>query len=327
MSIESLKLSLPELHHKDQLFFIGSCFSDQMSLRLAKDKVEVKSNPFGIMFHPESILTSLNRVIEQRQFQEVDFFKWDGYWHCFEHHSHLSEKDLARYIDKSNRLLVDTRKHLLQTDTLFLTLGSSWGYEKDGAVVANCHKQSPALFEKKIFDLDRLLELFIKTLTALKTINKKLNIVLTVSPVKHHKDGILENQRSKSLLNILSHSLCEKVDKVFYFPSYEYVTDYLRDYSFYKQDLVHPNERAVAEVYEFFKRQFFDGESQKLIAKWRSLKMSCDHRSIREYSPSNLSFKENLKNKLEKFELQSGVNCGNEIKNLEKEISKIRQEI
>ncbi|MFT6746540.1 MAG: hypothetical protein ACJAZ2_000881 [Glaciecola sp.] len=325
--LESIKLSIPKLHYQDKLFFIGSCFSYNIASKLREDKIDLVYSPFGIMFHPAAIAKVLERVIKNKLYNKSDFFKWDGYWFCYEHHSSLAERDLDIYLKKVNDSLLELNEYMRQTNTLFVTFGSAWGYEKDDKIVANCHQQDSKLFNKKLLGLQETAEQFINVFSRLRQLNSELKIVLTVSPVRHYKDGIIENQRSKSLLNILCHELCDNKDDIFYFPSYEYVIDYLRDYSFYKSDKVHPNEIAVINLYEYFIDQLYDKSSKDVIAKWQTIKLSLEHKSLRMYSPSNLKFKENLKNQLETFAEHYSRPCGNEIKKLSKEIIEIRQEI
>ncbi|MFT6716355.1 MAG: hypothetical protein ACJA0Q_000991 [Saprospiraceae bacterium] len=325
--LEFLKLSLPKLNYQHKLFFIGSCFSDNMAEKLRQDKIEVINNPFGVMFHPDALVKVLERAMNESMYEERDFFEWDGYWFCFEHHSKLAERNLRVYLNKANALLMETKKQLQHTDTLFITLGSAWGYEKEGEVVANCHQQNGVLFDENLLEVNESAKRMRALLKKIRVQNSDLNIVFTVSPVRHYKDGMLENQQSKSLLNTLCHALCDESSNSYYFPSYEYVIDYLRDYKYFKSDKVHPNELAISKLYEFFVIHFFDEYSREVISKWQSLNLSLQHKSLRRYSPSNLKFKESLKKQLEMFESQYHVSCGNEIENISSEIEQIRQGI
>jgi len=327
MSVHSLKLSLPELSYNSKLFFIGSCFSDNMADKLLQDKFDVISNPFGIIFHPDAIVTVLTRVLDDVKYEESDFFQRDGYWFCYEHHSKHAQRDLSNYVKQANDLLSLVREQLQETDTMFITWGSAWGYELEGQIVANCHQQDSKLFKKKLLDIKNSQVLVQDLIKKLQALNDAIMVVFTVSPVRHYKDGLVENQQSKSLLNILCHNICKDNSKSFYFPSYEFVIDHLRDYSFYNADEVHPNDLAVDQIYSFFVEHFFREEVKEVIDNWQGLNNSYQHRSLRKYSVSNLKFKEKLLKQLQNFERSANISCGNEIKSVKKQISEIRQGI
>ncbi len=298
-----------------------------MASELDKDKINVACNPFGAMFHPQAIAVVFNRIMDEKLYTPDDFFNWDGYWFCFEHHSSMAETKLAFYIDKSNALLKETKRQLQTASALFLTFGSAWGYTLNGQVVANCHQQSSSLFRRNISTSDELYQSMHTAIQKVKILNKDIAVILTVSPVRHLKDGVVENQRSKSLLNLLCHQLSENINVCVYFPSYEFMIDELRDYSFYKRDKVHPNGSAIGRLYEFFTDHFMDKESLSFINDWRALNCSIQHRSLRQYSRSNSSFKKSLKNKLLQFQENYRCSCESEIASLTKDIAEIEAKV
>lgn len=318
---------MPQLTSNDQLMFVGSCFSDHISEKLIQDHMKVCSNPFGILFHPSAILKVIDRSINEITYGKEDFFEWDNYWFCHEHHGGLAERDHENYLKKSNGLLQITKEQLISANVLFITLGSAWGYVKNNQVVGNCHQQDSQLFSKEIMKVSVVVKEYQTMIKQLRSRNSKLKIVFTVSPVRHFKDGLVENQRSKSLLNAFCHEMTERENEVYYFPSYEYVIDCLRDYSFFKMDTVHLNEKAIDTCYDFFKKHFFSPSLTKMITDWTPLKKSLNHRSKRRYSQSNLKFKVALLKQLKVFSTEHKICCKKEQEELQLHINEIRQEI
>ena len=307
------KILAPKINANHKLFFIGSCFSENIAKAMKSDKLDVYSNPFGVIFHPEAILNVLKKSLEGYVYKESDFFKWDNYWFCYDHHSELANVNLLDYISTANQILKTVKETLVKTDFLFITLGSAWGYENNGKIVANCHQQNGNLFVKRLLNKDLIKIEFVELINQIKQINPSINICFTVSPVRHIKDGLINNQISKSTLILLSHELCLMFKAVFYFPSYEFVIDHLRDYSYYKIDGIHPNNEAVLKTYQLFKSVFFDTDLQKRTEIWNGLKLSMEHRTFRPLSESNKKFKINLIRDLQLFSEKYQVNVDQEL--------------
>lgn len=316
-----------DLSINDKVVMLGSCFSDNISELLLQDKIQVSANPFGTIFHPLAIIRLINRSINKEYFKDEDFFKHDNYWYCYEQHGSLAQRTLKEALADSNNKLDDLRNNLQKTNCLFLTFGSAWGYHLNENVVANCHLQPANLFSKKLSSVGDLQIELQTAFQKLLDINPELKIYLTVSPVRHYKDGVIENQRSKSVLILLVHELVEKMSSVKYFPAYEYIIDELRDYSFFKDDKVHPNKKAIGLLYDGFKTSFFNEETLALFQEWGKIKHSLNHRSLHPFSAGNLKFKLALLDQLQKFKKKYGLDLSVEIRTLALEIEILNAEI
>lgn len=300
-----------------KLLFMGSCFSENISSLLQEDKINVLANPFGVIFHPMPMLNLLDRAIQDKWFNEDEFFLWDNYWFCYDFHSELADIDLTSSVENANKQLSLLKQYLLTSEVIFLTFGSFWGYEKEGEIVANCHQQNASNFQKKLGEIELVKNSYTQFFRTVQDLNPHLQIIFTVSPVRHFKDGVVENQQSKSMLNLLCHELTQNIKKSSYFPVYELVIDILRDYSFFKKDGLHPNEKCIELVYEWFKEVFFDTDLKIRTKEWDTIKQGLKHKSIRPKSNSHQVFiKKQVQNLLE-FSTKYQLNCDEEIKMLQ----------
>lgn len=247
--------SWPEkIHREDFLFFAGSCFSEEIGTRCKREGIGALVNPGGTMFDPLSLERHFYRIMQAREYVEEDFFFHDGLYRNWDHYSKLGSSDKKETIQLLNRSYEDAHVALKHSRWLFITFGTAWYYRlREGQrPVCNCHKMPGNIFDKHLLSYEIMLEKWTKLLQELKSFNPQLNIVLTVSPVKHLRDGVIQNSRSKALLLNAVWQLCDG-NFCRYFPSFELVNDVLRDYDFYKPDGAHPNEKACDFVYEFFK--------------------------------------------------------------------------
>jgi hypothetical protein len=289
-----------KIQHGDQIILIGSCFSNEMGLQLENNGFKVNLNPFGTIFHPiplaKLILDSLNQSQENQIFPRKDlFFSWDAAGSIF----HYSEADLNAFL---NQIKTQFRQDLLEAKYLFITLGSSFGYVHNqlNNVVANCHKMPSTTFEKSLTDLDSLAEIWNEALVHLKAFNPNLEVIFTVSPIRHIKDGLIENNRSKATL----FELIEKLNTNFpihYFPAYEIILDELRDYRFFKADGVHPNEMAIQYVWQRLTETLMSAETQKLCQEIVQLRQMENHHSLYPKSNEHQEFVLKTKEKIQQF--------------------------
>jgi hypothetical protein len=264
---------------------IGSCFSDEIGSSLQANGFKVSINLGGTLFHPLAISKLLRWVLNEhftplRTYQRNDIFlSWDlsGTFYA------MSEE---AFIEKTRLLHQDLRAQLQKSSHLLLTFGSTWAYtlSSDHQLVANCHKAPKSNFSKEMSDLEELQTQWLDLLEELKSFNPNLQVVLTISPVRHLKDGLVENNRSKARLHMLAETLCERAN-CFYFEAYELVTDQLRDYSFYKEDGAHPNQKAIAVVWEHFQQRFLEASTRTVLEEWAALQKSKAHKIL--YPESN----------------------------------------
>lgn len=279
------------ISHKSKLLLLGSCFSDEIGGKLQENGFVAKVNPGGTIFHPLALskllfwaLADQYQPLRIHQRHDV-YLSWDlsGTFYA------MSEQELNQKIEA---LYLDLRGALQKSSHLLLTFGSSWAYTlcTDNDIVANCHKAPSTYFQKALSQTDTLRATWLKLLAELKTFNPSLQIVFTLSPVRHLKDGLVGNNRSKARLIILLEELAE-LPNCTYFEAYELVLDQLRDYAYYKDDGAHPNQKATAAVWEAFKTQFLDESSLPIIGEWQELQQRSAHQLLYPESQAAQQFK------------------------------------
>lgn len=256
---------------------IGSCFSDEIGRLLQANGFNVSINPGGTLFHPLAISKLIRWALNEqftplRTYQRNDIFlSWDlsGTFYA------MSEEAL---LEKTRLLHQELRAQLQKSSHLLLTFGSAWAYtlSSDQQLVANCHKATKSNFNKEITALEQLQTQWLDLLEELKHFNPNLQVVLTISPVRHLKDGLVENNRSKARLHLLVETLCEKAN-CFYFEAFELVTDQLRDYIYFKEDGAHPNQKAIDVVWAHFQQSFMEASTRTILEEWGALQKSKAH--------------------------------------------------
>lgn len=247
-------------HHSS--LSIGSCFSDEIGNRLKNAGFDISVNPFGVIFNPVSILQLIQNALDGTVREEL-FLERDGMHFHYGYHSNISDSSKEELLKTIDGIQYAVQNKLLKGDHLFLTFGTAWAWrlKEQNAIVANCHKMPSNLFEKELIDFSRLAQFSKQLFTRLFQENPNLKVMLTVSPVRHTREGLHNNNVSKSILHLFAHHLVNAFEQVSYFPSYELVVDDLRDYRFYKEDLVHPNKQAIQYVFDHFKQSCFSAET------------------------------------------------------------------
>lgn len=295
--------------YKDKILLIGSCFTEHIGNHLADVKFNTLQNPNGILFDPISVCKSLVGYMEQKQYTWDDLFYLDESWHSWQHHSRFSNPDKDAAIENINASQNEAYNFLKEADWLIITLGSSFIYKltsntelytgtnTEGSSVANCHKAPGQAFIKHMSTIEETVTALDGTLHRLWRFNPKLNIIFTISPVRHLRDGMVENNRSKARLIEAVHHLVNKFDKLYYFPAYELVIDVLRDYRFYDIDLAHPNYAATQFVLEKFSENCFDEATRALTEDIRKLVIAGNHKP---FNPSSSMHKKFLQTQLDK---------------------------
>lgn len=262
-------INIPEstfkIEHQLPIMLTGSCFAASIGTKLNQYKFNTCINPFGIIYNPVSLSKALQRIVSNKQYREEELTLFNEKWLSFDHHGSYSSFDKMECLQNINNSIENANRHLQETQTLFITYGTAWTYEYPGfGIVGNCHKIPGKEFNKRLLTVNEITHQMDETLKTLKTFNPNLNIVLTVSPVRHIKDGIHENNLSKGTLLLAINNVVNQHANCHYFPAYEIVMDELRDYRFFKEDLVHPTEMAVNYVWEKFGETFFNEETQTL---------------------------------------------------------------
>lgn len=293
------EISEQKISHHDKVLMIGSCFSEHIYQRLTDLKFNVHSNPFGIIFNPESICHILHRIIDKQYYTVSDIFEKDDQFFSFECHSSFSSANAKTFIIELNEIIDEWHDWIKTTDFLVITFGSAFAYwhlqKKEW--VANCHKFPAATFKKRLLSPTNIIDSYTILLHKLIVFNPKVNVVLTVSPVKHLRDGVVENNLSKAHLIQATHHLIANFSHCHYFPSFELVNDDLRDYRFYETDMAHPNKAAIDYVWEKFSAVYFTNETVNLNSAISDVNKAMQHNPFNSESQAHIQFKHNYLDK------------------------------
>jgi len=281
-----------KISYRDKILFIGSCFSDEIGNKMTDFKFDVLQNPNGILYDPISITDSLFSYIENKPFDEENLFELNGLWHSWKHHSVFSAVSKKEVLERINSSINEAHLFLKEAKILIITFGTAFNYQlkKNFNNVANCHKAPSGFFIKTLLPIEEIKPNLLSVISALELFNPELKIIFTVSPVKHVKDGLEENNRSKARLIEAAHAVAEEKENVFYFPAYELVNDVLRDYRFYKKDLVHPNEMAIDFVFENFSDALFDKSTKEIRKEIEKILSAVNHKPFLKESEAHQKF-------------------------------------
>lgn len=305
---------------KTGIVTIGSCFSDVLGSYLQSNKCNCVSNPFGTTYNIISIADILLTAIKKSVPDKELYVSHSARRFHYHYHSSLNGSTDEALSSKLTQINSETAHALLSCNYLIITLGTSWVYSlrDSGQIVSNCHKQPAGLFIKKFLEPEDQKKAFTHLRERLKKYNPEVKFILTVSPVRHIKDSISLNSVSKSALRLLCHDLENSFEDVFYFPSYEIMMDDLRDYRFYRSDLIHPNETAEEYIMDHFSSTWFDDELKAFIKEWSKLKTALGHRA---FDPEGAAHQEFLKKTLNKLmQLQNKADMFTEIEILRQQI-------
>jgi lysophospholipase L1-like esterase len=278
--------------YEDQLLLIGSCFVENMGKKFQEAGFQTTINPFGTLYNPYSLAQAIERLLNPIPFQSTDLFSYEGVWHSFTHHSrfsHVSQEETLRNI---NEELALGAQRLKSARWLMITLGTAWVYRLADAraVVANCHKLPEKRFIRERMSEDAIVQLFTPLIERLHVINPALQLLMTVSPIRHWKDGAHENQLSKSTLLLAIERIQQQCSFVHYFPAYELMMDELRDYRFYAEDMIHPNATAIEFIWEKLTLHYLNREAQQTLKEVEQLNKALQHRSLHPNSEADRKF-------------------------------------
>lgn len=314
LDIDIKKLS-PPVSYQDKIMLAGSCFTEHIGNALSELKFPVLQNPNGILFGPDAVCNSLLSYVENKQYSSTDLFQLNEVWNSWHHHSRFSNIDLQQAVQQINSSQQRAHAFLKEADWLIITLGSSFVYNltenadcsslKVGEGVANCHRAPASWFVKNMLEISDIKAMLENCLVTLKKFNPKLKFVFTVSPVRHIRDGVVENNLSKARLLEAVHYLETENESAYYFPAYELVIDVLRDYRFYDIDLVHPNYPATEFVLEKFAQNCIDEKTQQLMQEVKKIIIARKHKAFQPETKAHQQFLishfEKVKTLLEKY--------------------------
>ncbi len=298
---------------------LGSCFADNIAEKLIEHKFNIMQNPFGVIYNPVSIENSIKLTFDNRKFSGNDLIFSNGEYHSFFHHSSFSSDNKDEILNKINSGISRTRDFILNADIAIITFGTVWVYRYNATnrIVSNCHKLPASEFTREKLSLDDTVKSIARSIKYLRMLNPHIQVVLTVSPVRHWKDGAVENGRSKATLILSVEKILQECADVFYFPSYEILLDDLRDYRFYDEDLVHPNMVAVNYIWEKFSDTFFSEDTKIELQEIYKVVVASKHRIRNRNSEETRNFIDKTLKRIEELELKySHVDFTSEKENL-----------
>jgi hypothetical protein len=309
------KLSL-----RSPILALGSCFADVMGARLQANKFQVLVNPFGVIYNPVSILKLVETAIQKKALAEELYWQHQGLWYHYDLHSEIAAPTLAGLTKTAQDILEKVAQFIDTADVLLLTLGTAFVYrfKETNTIVANCHKAPSGFFLKELVSVAEVTSALVSLHNTLKAARPGLHIILTLSPVRHIKDGIPENQVSKSVLRLACHEAVLQCPQLTYFPAYECMLDDLRDYRFYKKDMLHPSEMAEDYIWEKFVAAYMDDEAKEFLKEWENISKALAHKPFHRKSEAHQAFLRKTREKL--LHLGRYVNIETELQYLTNEI-------
>jgi hypothetical protein len=294
---------------------LGSCFAENMGKKFDYFKFQATTNPFGIIFNAVSLEKLIRRAVENRTFSENDIFFHNDLWHCYEVHSELSNSDKNAFLESLNDIIRSTNKQLNDSTHIIITLGTSWVYRniESKEIVANCHKVPQKQFTKELLSIHQIEESLQSIISLIHSVNPNCNFIFTVSPVRHIKDGFVENTLSKAHLIAAIHSILNKKFSTSlemtnqnrnYFPSYEIMMDELRDYRFYAEDMLHPNQTAIDYIWIQFFENYVSESAFGLMNEICSIQKGLQHRPFNPNTENHQKFLNQLDLKIKAIQNQ-----------------------
>jgi len=298
-----------KIGYSSKLILLGSCFSDNIGEKFQFYKFDVLTNPFGVLFNPVSINKIILRSLKGVYFTEEEFIFHHDLWQHLDLHSCLSNVSLDIAVKNANEALKNTKSYLETATHIFITLGSAWTYryKKTQEIVANCHKIPQIQFKKELLPITEIEKNITAVITEIKKVNPNVKFIFTLSPVRHLKDGFIENNLSKAHLLTAMHASIAKNNDVHYFPAYEILMDDLRDYRFYKNDFLHPNELAVDYIWNKLKTAFIDEKDYLLMEKVENIQKRLQHKPKNLNSDNYRHFIEKLNADKDLLEKEFGI--------------------
>lgn len=294
-----IPLSNWKISCKDTVLTLGSCFAENIGKKMQEVCFQTDVNPFGVLYNPVSIKNSIDLLIKNEPFSENDLFEYNSLWQSFSHSSQFSDSSMMNCLTGINSRLSTAANFLKKTDFLLITYGTAWVFEerKSGKVVSNCHKLPADKFIRRKLTVEEIVDDYGDLISRLQTLFPKLNIIFTVSPIRHWKDGAHENNLSKSTLLLAVDAMQKQYENVSYFPAYEIQMDELRDYRFYAADMLHPSDVAVDYIWKRFCETYFSGETLKIMKEVEQLSADLSHRPLHAESEDYMKFINSIEKK------------------------------
>lgn len=302
-NIQLKKQTENPMNYHSKMVLLGSCFSENIGAKFDFYKFQVLQNPFGILFHPTAIEKFIYQVVSEKVFTDNDIFFKNERWHCFDVHSAMSSSNKETLLYNLNSGIKSTYLALKNASHCIITFGTAWIYRfsETDEIVANCHKIPQKKFAKELLSVNQISESIQNIISFLTSINPEITVIFTISPVRHLKDGFVENSQSKAHL-IAAINVISKDKNIFYFPSYEIMMDELRDYRFYGEDMIHPNQIGIQYIWEKFINTWFFEETIPIMHEIEVIQKAILHKPFNENSEKHQAFLENLEGKKRKIQ-------------------------
>ncbi|TJY37119.1 GSCFA domain-containing protein [Pontimicrobium aquaticum] len=288
-----------QIDYNSNVLLLGSCFVENIGKKLDYFKFQNFQNPFGILFQPLAIERLITNAINDKEYTESDIFFHNEQWHCYDAHSKLSSYSKEELQASLNKQIKLTHNQVNKSTHIIVTLGTAWVYRhiETDAIVANCHKVPQKKFLKELLSIVKITESLQSIITLIRSVNKKASILFTLSPVRHLKDGFIENTQSKAHLIAAIHQVVKPRNNVHYFPSYEIMMDELRDYRFYAEDMIHPNNMAVNYIWDRFQGVWISKDASITMEEVEFVQKGLQHKPFNPKSQEHLKFLKNLEEK------------------------------
>jgi hypothetical protein len=289
------------IDYYSKILLMGSCFTENIGKQLELLKFNVEYNPFGVVYNPISLSKQIHLLLEKESFNKDDLDYYNELWYSFAHYTLFSDTDPDKCLQKINKRFKEGKAFIRDANVIFLTLGTSFVYEhlESGEVVANCHKIPAKNFNRFFSSVENTAQYLKAAINDIKKINPTVQFVFTVSPIRHWKDGAIENQRSKAALLLAIAQLQAELGNINYFPVYEYFIDELRDYRYYANDMLHPSSLAIDLVWKRFSETFLTPDTIKILGEVNKVLNSLEHRPMQTSTKAYANFLNNLEKKIE----------------------------
>jgi hypothetical protein len=281
-----------KISHRSGIMMIGSCFTENIGVRLSEYKFDVDINPFGIVYNPMSVNQNLEAVIAGKKYTVNDLYNYQDSWISFDHHSRFSFPEPEICLREINKRIANSYNRIKTLNYLIITFGTAWIYKiaDSGRLVSNCHKLPASQFSRHLLKINDIVPVYQNLIGNLVKINPALRIIFTVSPIRHWKDGPVQNTVSKSTLILSIQEILKLFECTEYFPSYEIALDDLRDYRYYEEDMIHPNSQMTGYIWEKFSQAYFSDETLHVMKDIAKLNSALKHRPFRPGTPKHLEF-------------------------------------
>lgn len=310
--------SADKISHHEKILLIGSCFANNIGSKLQKYKFQADINPFGILYNPISIAQNLLSAAYMQEADPEKIVQGNGRFFHYDFHSEISGSSEMECLQKAHKSIQNTHGLLDQLDYLFISLGTAWAYELKGlgSVVANCHKLPANNFKKVLLKQDQIEKKLTTLIETFQTKYPDLKIIFTLSPVRHVKDGLHENQVSKSILMLVVHSLTQQYSTCSYFPSYEIMMDDLRDYRYYADDLIHPSKLALDYIWKYFSETYFSIATFQLVDEIHKINRDLSHKAFHPKTEEHQKFLQKLEGRIKRLSRKHNLDFSKEIETL-----------